>query len=138
MQRYDPPRSMAGRFGGIRVKNWQAHGDLTILAGYAPQETGLRNTRSTSGIKLQRQWQSFRDAHPLFSEETSTGTPAGRRGDRVATPMRESHGQWCAHRRDLQSSASLEPVDLGCEIGAIEPLLGGKHLARIHWRTKQT
>ena len=40
VQRYDPPRSMAGRFGGIRVKNWQAHGDLTILAGYAPQENG--------------------------------------------------------------------------------------------------
>ena len=28
---------MAGRLGGIRVKNWQ---DLTILAGYAPQENG--------------------------------------------------------------------------------------------------
>ena len=40
VQRYDPPRSMAGRLGGIRVKNWQAHGDLTILAGYAPQENG--------------------------------------------------------------------------------------------------
>ena len=40
MQRYDPPRSMAGRFGGIRVKNWQANGDLTLLAGYAPQENG--------------------------------------------------------------------------------------------------
>ena len=40
VQRYDPPRSRAGRMGGIRVKNWQAHSDLTILAGYAPQESG--------------------------------------------------------------------------------------------------
>ena len=40
VQRYDPPRSMTGRFGGIRVKNWQTHGDPTILAGYAPQENG--------------------------------------------------------------------------------------------------
>ena len=31
---------MTGRLGRIRVKNWQAHGDLTILAGYAPQENG--------------------------------------------------------------------------------------------------
>ena len=40
MQRYDPPRSMAGRLGGIRVKNWQTHGDPTILAGFSPQENG--------------------------------------------------------------------------------------------------
>ena len=40
VQRYDPPRSIAGRFGGIRAKSWQAHGDLTILAGHAPQENG--------------------------------------------------------------------------------------------------
>ena len=30
VQRYDPPRSLAGRMGGIKVKNWQAHSDLTI------------------------------------------------------------------------------------------------------------
>ena len=35
VQRYDPPRSLAGRMGGIRVKSLQAHSDLTILAGYA-------------------------------------------------------------------------------------------------------
>ena len=39
VQRHDPPGSMAGRFGGIRVRNWQAHSDLIILTGF-PQECG--------------------------------------------------------------------------------------------------
>ena len=33
VKRYDPPRSLAGRMGGIRVKSWQAHSDLAIFAG---------------------------------------------------------------------------------------------------------
>ena len=37
VQRCDPPKSLVGRMGGIRVKNWQAHSDLAIFAGYAPQ-----------------------------------------------------------------------------------------------------
>ena len=31
---------LAGRMGGIKVKNWQTYSDLTIVAGYAPQESG--------------------------------------------------------------------------------------------------
>ena len=40
VQRYDPPRSLAGRMGGIRVKSWQAHCDLIIFERSAPQENG--------------------------------------------------------------------------------------------------
>ena len=39
MQRHDPPRSMAGRYGGIGLRSWQAHSDLIILPGF-PQECG--------------------------------------------------------------------------------------------------
>ena len=133
VQRYDPPRSMAGRFGGIRVKNWQAHGDLTLLARYAPQENGPSQHKEHFWDQVMAKLP--RRTSIIFGGDFN-GTPC--RTTRVAASMRESHGQWSAHRRDLQSSAALESVDLGCEIGAIEPLLGGKRLARIHWGTKQT
>ena len=34
--------------GRIRVKSWQAHSDLTILSGYAPQESGPSEHRGSS------------------------------------------------------------------------------------------
>ena len=108
------------------MKNWQAHGDLTILAGYAPQENGPSQHKEHFWDQVTKTMAKASETHIRnFWRRLQGGHPAGRRGDRVATPMRESHGQWSAHRRDLQSGAALEPVDLGCEIGAIEPLLEG-------------
>ena len=46
-----------------------------FFQGMHHKKMDLLNTRSTSGIKSQRQWQNFQDAHLLFLEETSMGTP---------------------------------------------------------------
>ena len=67
-------------------ENWKRRGkcsarrrtrqDLTIWAGYAPQESGpWEHKKSTFGITSQRPWPSFQDALRSFSEENSTGTP---------------------------------------------------------------
>ena len=42
--------------------------------GMHHRKTDPRSARSTSGIKSQRQWQSFQDAHPSSLEETSMST----------------------------------------------------------------
>ena len=112
VQRYDPPRSMAGRFGGIRVKNWQAHGDLTILARYAPQENGPSQHKEHFWDQVTKTMAKLPRRTSIFWRRLQRGPLPGRRGNRVASPVRESHGQRCARRRDMQSRAALEPVDL--------------------------
>ena len=123
VQRYDPPRSMAGRYGGIRVKNWQAHGDLTILAGYAPQESGPSQHKEHFWDQVTKTMAKHPRRTSIIFGGDFNGDPLP---DDAAIGWQHlcenlSHGQWSAHRRDLQSSAALESVDLGCEIGAIEP-----------------
>ena len=76
VQRHDPPRSLAGRMGGIRVKKTGKHKETSRFSqGTHHRKMDLRSITSTSGITSQRQWQSFRDARRSFLEETSTGTP---------------------------------------------------------------
>ena len=54
----------------------------------------------------------------------------------VASFMRDPHGQRSTRQRGMQGSAALESVDVVCETGAIDPLLGRTHLARTQWAAK--
>ena len=82
------------------------------MAGYAPQENGPSQRKEHFWDQVEKTMAKLpRRTSIIFGRDFNGDLPAGRRGDRVAASMRESHGQWSAHQRDLQSSAALESID---------------------------
>ena len=105
--------------------------------GMRHRKTDLHNTRSTSGIKLQRRWQSFRDAHPLFSEETSTGTPCRttrRSGGSIHARISRTVERTSARFAKQRSFGLRRP---GLRDRCHRTLAGRETLARIYWRTSR-
>ena len=76
--------------GGIREKNWQAHSDLTIFAGYAPQENEPSEHK-------EHFWDHVTKTMAKLPRRTSVIFGGDFIGDAMpddaATPLRDAHRQ---------------------------------------------
>ena len=113
--------------GRNQVKSWQAHCDLIIFEGSAPQENGPSEHKEHFWDHVTKTLGKASETHvDHFWRRLQRGPHARRCGDRVATPLRDAHRQRSAHQRDLRSGAALEPSHMVCETCAGEPGLGRK------------
>ena len=124
-QRYDPPRALAGRLGGIRVKNRQSHSDLTE---YAPQENGPPVHKEYFWDHVTKTVAKPPRRTSVISGGDFNKTPFQTTQELDHVPLRDSNEQWSARGGHLCCCAALKSGPVVCEADPIVPELERQHV----------